>query len=182
MKRIAIAAVDDDWGIGKAGNLPWDYMEDRKYFKSCTLNTVCIMGRKTYEDLTTYFKGDTLMPGRFPIVVSESMQKYAIPVTYANVRVAGSMESALTIAQEIISKTDNMCHDVCFIGGSSIYQYAMQNDLVDEVLLSHIPGTHDCDTFFPRSDMDGYVQTFYDISAATGIGYAVYARRKPPHA
>ena len=175
MKRIAIAAVDEDWGIGKNGVLPWDYMEDRQYFKRCTMNSPCIMGRKTYEDLTAYFKGDTMMPGRFPIVVSESMVRLDVPVTYNNVYVAASVETAITIAEDMLSYFDGVTSGMmAFIGGSSIYEYVINNALVDEVLLSHIPGKHNCDTFFPQGGMGMYEKQSSNISPTTGIDYAIY--------
>lgn len=178
MKRIAIAAVDEDWGIGKNGVLPWDYIEDRQYFKRCTMNSPCIMGRKTYEDLTAYFKGDTLMPGRFPIVVSGSMVRFDIPVTYNNVSVAASVETAIMIAEDMLSYFDGVTSGmIAFVGGNSIYDYALENDLVDEILLSHIPGKHQCDTFFPRSYMDRYDHHRTSVSPSTGIGYAIYTRK-----
>ena len=46
-----IVAVDEDGGFGKDGKIPWHYSEDLKHFKEVTTGHVCIMGRKTYEDM-----------------------------------------------------------------------------------------------------------------------------------
>mgnify|MGYP003323142260 CR=1 FL=1 len=47
----AILACDEDWGIGKDGNLPWPHNpEDLKWFKKNTLNQVVVMGSKTWND------------------------------------------------------------------------------------------------------------------------------------
>ena len=67
---------------------------------------------------------------------------------------------------------------ICFIGGSSIYQHAIQNGLVDEIYLSHIPGKHGCDTFFPREGMENYVRYSTMTSPTTGIAYSIYTKKE----
>src|SRR6056297_2869461 len=48
----AILACDEDWGIGKNGDLPWPHNPaDLKWFKQCTDGGVVVMGRKTWESL-----------------------------------------------------------------------------------------------------------------------------------
>ena len=38
------------------------------------------------------------------------------------------------------------------IGGGQLYKYALENDLVDRIVASIIPGRHEGDVFFPRLD------------------------------
>ena len=46
----AILACDDEWGIGKDGELPWPKNSaDLKWFKSTTLNCAVVMGRGTWD-------------------------------------------------------------------------------------------------------------------------------------
>jgi len=50
-----VVAVDEDGGFGKDGKIPWDIPEDLRHFKEVTSGGVCIMGRKTYEDMHAMF-------------------------------------------------------------------------------------------------------------------------------
>ena len=51
MKIHLIWAQEINGGIGKDGKLPWHISEDLRNFKSLTLNSTIIMGRKTWESL-----------------------------------------------------------------------------------------------------------------------------------
>jgi dihydrofolate reductase len=46
-----IVAVDSAGGFGKNGKIPWNVPEDMKHFREKTKDSVCIMGRRTYEDM-----------------------------------------------------------------------------------------------------------------------------------
>jgi dihydrofolate reductase len=62
---IAIVAVDNDWGIGLGGKLPWHIPGDLAFFKEQTLGHIVVMGRKTFESLP----GGAL-PGRVNVVLT----------------------------------------------------------------------------------------------------------------
>ena len=48
-------------------------------------------------------------------------------------------------------KIRNKEFDECwFIGGERIYKDAMQQDFIDKLVVSYIPKTFECDTFFPE--------------------------------
>lgn len=42
-----IVAVDQNWGIGKDGTMPWHISADMKYFREKTQGKTVLMGRKT---------------------------------------------------------------------------------------------------------------------------------------
>ena len=73
-----IVAVDEDGGFGKDGKIPWDIPEDMKHFKEVTSGGICIMGRKTYEDMLNMVKAKRkskkklkeILPGRDSFVVT----------------------------------------------------------------------------------------------------------------
>lgn len=46
-----IVAVDCAGGFGKEGKIPWVLPEDLKRFKQITTGHVCVMGRRTYEEI-----------------------------------------------------------------------------------------------------------------------------------
>jgi dihydrofolate reductase len=48
--------------------------------------------------------------------------------------------------EEALEKVE---YDPIIIGGAQLYQYALKNDLVSEVIATEIDGTYECDTFFP---------------------------------
>ena len=47
----AIAAMSENRVIGAGNKIPWHYSEDFKWFKTTTLGSIVVMGRKTFESL-----------------------------------------------------------------------------------------------------------------------------------
>ena len=62
---IAIACVDENWGIGKSGDLLFHIKKDMESFKRLTENGIVIMGRRTWESLPK-----KPLPNRINIVVT----------------------------------------------------------------------------------------------------------------
>jgi dihydrofolate reductase len=46
-----VAALDENFAIGKQGALPWHLPDDLKYFKKLTMDRAVLMGRKTAESI-----------------------------------------------------------------------------------------------------------------------------------
>ena len=68
-----IAAVDDKWGIGKNGALPWNEPEDLKYFKKLTTNATCVMGYNSYKEIADIFKYEStgkFLPNRKCLILT----------------------------------------------------------------------------------------------------------------
>jgi len=99
-----IAAVTSNGVIGVDGKIPFNYPADMKLFKSLTINSIVVMGRKTFESI-----GKPL-PKRRNIVVSST------PIE--NIEVYPSLFTAL----------DNLNHsaEIWLIGGAQIYQEGMK--------------------------------------------------------
>ena len=52
MSKISIiAAIADNYAIGKANKLPWHLPADLKHFKQLTSGHAILMGKRTYESL-----------------------------------------------------------------------------------------------------------------------------------
>ena len=98
-----IWAQDKNGGIGKNGKLPWHISEDLKNFKSLTLHSTIIMGRKTWESLPI-----KPLPNRKNIVLSKT--KKVGSMTYKTFQ-----ECLEGIKQQNLDK-------VFIIGGRSIYK------------------------------------------------------------
>ena len=103
MEIHLIWAQDSKGGIGKLNRLPWHISEDLKNFKTLTLNSPIIMGRKTWDSLPV-----KPLPNRRNIVLS----KNTIPniETYNDYKVCMN-----SLIKENINK-------VFIIGGSTIYK------------------------------------------------------------
>lgn len=125
-----IVAYDENRGIGFQNDLPWKPIkEDWAHFKRTTQHKTVIMGRKTWDSLPK----KPLM-GRINVVISKSTP--FIP----DVIVCTSLEQAI----------DRLGKDSFIIGGATIYQQAIENNLVDTIIASEIIGKYECDTFFPK--------------------------------
>ncbi|MDR6936485.1 MULTISPECIES: dihydrofolate reductase [unclassified Luteibacter] len=59
-----VAALDENFAIGKQGGLPWHLPDDLRYFKTLTLDRAVLMGRKTAESI------GRALPGRVNYVLS----------------------------------------------------------------------------------------------------------------
>ena len=70
----AILACDEDWGIGKDGDMPWPHNPaDLKWFKENTTGGVVVMGKSTWDGLP--FKP---LPKRENIIVTRIKQDISI--------------------------------------------------------------------------------------------------------
>lgn len=133
MKKIIIAAMDEEKAIGKNGEIPWHYPEDLKQFRELTTGNSVIMGRKTYFSLPEDFRP---LPDRENIVLTRGDPKID-----ASVKIVNSLEDAF----------DQASSDKVFIaGGASVYEQTLA--IADEMILTRVPGTHNGDTFFPEWD------------------------------
>jgi len=102
-----IWAQDKDGGIGYNGKLPWYIPEDLKNFKKLTLNSVIIMGRKTWESLPI-----KPLPDRKNIVLSKTKQQ--------------GVETFNSYDKCIQTLKSNNVNKVYIIGGRSIYKLFFQ--------------------------------------------------------
>ena len=146
----AILACDEDWGIGKAGTLPWPHnSSDLKWFKECTTGGVVAMGKATWDSLP-----NKPLPNRNNIVVTSSTDDYN-GGGYHYVK----FETAKT---ELVNM--NRLQDVWIIGGAQLVDGLLH--IIDEIWLSRISGTYDCDTFLPRN----IIETTYSLYSSQREG------------
>lgn len=98
-----IVAVDENFAIGKNGDIPWHISADMKYFKEQTLGKSVIMGRKTLES----FPNKKPLPKRKNIVLSRDKNLKIEGATVVN-----SIEEAIKAAGD----------EAFVIGGGEIYK------------------------------------------------------------
>ncbi len=134
MTQIAIiVATDENNAIGKNNNLLCHLPNDLKFFKSVTVGSPVIMGRKTFESLP---KG--ALPNRRNIVITRNTE-----LEYAGCEMATSIVDALAKVKDEPK--------AFFIGGGTIYNEAIA--FADELYITRIHHSFEgVDTFFPAID------------------------------
>lgn len=138
----AILACDEEWGIGKNGDLPWPYNPaDLRWFKKCTDSDVVVMGRKTWESLPR-----KPLPNRINYVITSDPN---IEEGYHGR--FGSKDIGRGI-RSIIQWRITPEPDIWIIGGAQLLEACLP--VIDEIWLSRISGTHDCDTFLPKAAIE----------------------------
>lgn len=143
MKNI-IVAVDDKWGIGKDGKLPWHISEDLTRFKRITKNNICIMGYNTFHEIAIKFDYENtkkFLPNRISYIITSK------PITEVvrkelTVKKFTSINNALKQAE-----LDHPDKEIFFLGGYGIFKEAL--DYADKILFTKVNGDWKCDTFFP---------------------------------
>lgn len=138
MKVSLIVAVDAQGGIGRDNDLMWHLPEDMKFFKEKTLGQIVVMGRKNYESIPERFRP---LPKRENAVLTRNEDFKA-----EGCKVYHSLNECLIAYENEEERT------VFIIGGGEIYRLALEQDVVDEMFITHIDKAYGADTFFPQFD------------------------------
>ena len=158
----AIAAIDNNWGIGYDGELLERLPEDMQYFRELTIDNIVIMGRKTWNSLPGVLRR------RINIVISSKLW------LDGSVAYTTSMEYIQDTLNQLRTGTAYCNKDIFIIGGGSIYEQLLP--YCDTVYLTHIGKDHkNVDTYFPRIDKDPEweIDTCTELrESVTGIPYA----------
>lgn len=148
--------------IGKGGKMPWHNSADLKWFKETTMGHPVIMGRKTWESI-----GGKPLEGRTNIIVSKTNELYFDKNVYRFDTVESAIEFAKVLDKE----------EVFIIGGATIFQYALDHNLVDNIYLDYLAEfVEDADTFFP--DIRGWKDDGCPIEVEKSKAYAVKYHRE----
>jgi dihydrofolate reductase len=160
MKVILIAAIASNGIIGKQGKMPWHIPEDFKHFKRTTFGHPIILGDVTFQGI-----GGAL-PGRPNIVLSPSMEQPA-DKSFTVVR---SLEEAFRLAQAHGSGKAYIC------GGAYVYKQVLDQDLVDELLLTEVKKAYEGDKSFPAYDKSRWEEVAREEHEE--YAFVTYGRRK----
>lgn len=158
-----IAAITDNNALGKDNKLLFRLKKDMAHFKNITTDNVVIMGRKTYESI-----GKTL-PNRVNIVLSRDMESNEDFYTF------DSIEKAIEWSKENYPQKE-----IFIIGGASVYDKVLKDDMVDKLYMTKIKQTvEDADAFFPEIDYKRKwsitsVERFFE----NGIEFFIYEAEK----
>jgi dihydrofolate reductase len=158
----SIAAIAQNYALGKDNALIWHLPKDLKHFKATTLGKPIIMGRKSYESL-----GKPL-PGRPNLVVSRSYD--TLPDMQASDLFKGmesveageranipagpflysTLEESIEAAKEMAVKLG--VEEVFITGGGQIYKETLP--YTERLYLTVLDRDYDADVFFPQFDWD----------------------------
>lgn len=131
----AVAAVYQNWGIGRGGSQPLVIPEDRKYFRELTRGAAVIVGRRTLAD----FPEGRPLKGRVNIVLTRSLAEIE------GALVAKNVGEALALAARR--------EPVFVIGGASVYRALLP--YCERAYITKIFREVECDAFFPNLDESG---------------------------
>lgn len=135
---IGIAAVAENYAIGKNGKLPWHYSSDLKFFKETTINHAVVMGFNTWQSI------GRPLPKRLNIVLSSSSNIENQP----NVLLLRSTEEVLALSKYL------SC-DLFVIGGAKTYENF--SGVIEKWLVTEVPLiVEDADVFMPRDFLDEF--------------------------
>ncbi len=149
-----IAAVDNNWAIGKNNELLVRIPEDQKYFRNTTMNGVVVMGRKTLES----FPNAKPLPKRTNIVLTRRADYHPDGVI-----VVHDLDE---LKEELAKYNDD---EIFIIGGDSIYRQL--ESWCDTAYITKVNMSYDADAYFPDLDKIpewkqvacSEEQTYYDI-------------------
>jgi len=120
--------------IGLDNKMPWHLSADLKKFKSITMGSPILMGRKTYESI------GRPLPGRTNMIISRNLDYQQDGCLVFN-----DLKTAFKKAAE---NTD----EIFIIGGSDLYQAILP--MADTIYLTLINRDFEGDTFFPEIDLN----------------------------
>ena len=158
-----VVAYDQGRVIGVDNKLPWNIPEDMAHFARYTSAKNIVMGRKTFESI------GRPLPNRRNIVVSRNPA-----FTSEGVEVVGSLQAALDL---LGSDREN-----CLIGGGSLYKEALDEGLVDCIVVSEVAGNHAGDTYFPEINPDDWKLMYRSKPLFKNVRFAKYFHKRltPP--
>ena len=132
----AIVVVDQNWAIGRGGDLLFSLPTDMKRFRSLTLGGTVILGRKTLDS----FPGGKPLPRRRNIVITHN-----VDFNREGVEIVPNPEAAL----ELAAGTED--DKLWIIGGGSVYTALLSR--CKRVYLTKVDAAAESpDTFFPNLD------------------------------
>ncbi|MCB0327802.1 MAG: dihydrofolate reductase [Bdellovibrionales bacterium] len=154
-----IAAMGTNRVIGKDNQMMWRLPLEFKYFKETTMGHHLIMGRKSFESISSS------LPGRTKIVLSRD-PNYEVP---EDCFLSSSLEEALELAREREES------EVFISGGGEIF--AMALPYVDKLYLTYVNFQQEGDAYFPDVDLSNWkVESEVSFPETPKNAYAWVAR------
>lgn len=137
--------------IGKNNTLPWKLLDDLKWFRNTTMNSVVIMGRNTYESI-----GKKPLQGRHNIILSSRYWfKEGDPYNdKTSVSTESRKDHAIDSARKIICAREKagkpINREIMVIGGEEVFRQFLGQ--ADRIYMTEIDAVIAGDRSFPILD------------------------------
>lgn len=141
---ILIAAVAENYALGKNNDLLWHLPLDFKRFKEITSGHHILMGRKTFESFPRP------LPNRTHVIITRQKD-----FKYEGCIVAQDLEKAIAICPKN--------EDLFIIGGGEIYAQSIH--LADQLDITRVHHSFDADVYFPEIDPEVWELTSETFNA-----------------
>ena len=152
-----ILAVDEKWGIGKSGGIPWSVPEDLQFFKEKTDGNIIIMGSNTFNSLRRRPLKNRLniVLTRMPWLYKKDAEKHLNLVFVKNIQELEMFTNRIETVQVFpFLKLD---YKLFVVGGADVYKQFMRDHNVSTIWITFIRGLYECDTFFnPYPEITSY--------------------------
>ena len=162
MKDVSIiVAVDIRGGFGKGGKIPWHFPEDFKHFKDTTMGGICIMGRRTYDDILEMSGRDNKAiqtygevqgmgsPAQPPLDINTPIlpgrESYVLSRNEGFEPLGAKRGKGLRQVVEELPRDDT--REIFVLGGEKLFIEAL--GWANKIYMTVIKGEYDCDRFFP---------------------------------
>jgi dihydrofolate reductase len=136
MNITLVVAASENNAIGLNNQLLWHLPKDMRFFKNTTWGMPILMGRKTFESMSS-----KPLNGRLNIIITRN--KYWVS---EEVTVVHTMEEAIALA------TKFSYNELLVIGGGEIYEMALP--LAQKIWLTRVHTTIEGDVYFPTLNAD----------------------------
>ncbi|XP_050391101.1 dihydrofolate reductase [Patella vulgata] len=170
-----VVAACRNRGIGMDGKIPWRLKKDMEFFKRITSETeneskenVVIMGRKTWMSIPPKFRP---LKNRVNIILSNTMTEPPDGAYLAN-----SFSEAMKLSTTGPMK--DRIESIHVIGGSSVYQEALNSNYDCRIFLTKVDADFECDTFLPEFEekatalVDNPANVPSEIQTENGINFS----------
>lgn len=134
-----IVAVAENGVIGKDNDLVWHLPDDMKFFKKTTTDHHILTGRKNYLSIPPKFRP---LKNRTNMLLTRN----------ENFKAPGCLLfNDLSAAIDNAKQTDE--DELFIIGGGSVFNQALEQNLVDKLYVTEVHQSFKGDVFFPEIDL-----------------------------
>lgn len=157
MEFELILAVDEKWGIGKDGSIPWFVPEDLQFFKEKTDGNVIIMGSNTFNSLRRRPLKNRLniVLTRVPWLYKKDAEKHLNLVFVKSMQELQMFTNRIETVQ--VFPFLQIDYKLFVVGGANVYKQFMRDHNVSTIWITFIKGWYECDTFFnPYPEITSY--------------------------
>lgn len=169
--KLIVAKAKNDV-IGKDNDLIWHLPADMRFFTETTKGHIVVMGRRNWDSIPLKYRP---LSDRINVVITRNVN-----FSHPDCVVFNTVEAA--IDHYTNHEPANSQKDLFIIGGGQIYDYCIQQNLLDEMLVTFIDELFEGDTYFPAINEDNWEKELimhHSIDEKNKYAFDVYRYTKP---